>query len=493
MAAVMNSRAMLSRFRSAIGSSRQVRQIASLAINEPNEPCVKTAVPGPKTKELLSDLSKIQNTKAVQFFVDYDKSQGNYVVDADGNVLLDLFTQISSLPLGYNHPRLLDAMRNTNFTSTIVNRPALGAFPPTDWPDKLRDILLTVAPPGFNRVQTMMCGTCSNEHSFKSLFFRYMRKQRGGKPPTQEEMDSAMANKPPGCPPLSILSFTGGFHGRSIGCLSVTHTKWLHKLDSPHLEWPYAEFPASKFPLEKHEAENKAAEEKSLKEVRELIHRNKDIQPVVGIIVEPIQAEGGDRYASPEFFRQLQQICKEFDIGFIVDEVQTGCGATGKMWAHEHWNLPEPPSIVSFSKKMITGGFYFQEEFMPEEGNRIYNTWMGDPQKLILVENVLKEIKEKNLLQLVQTTGAKLLALLNTLTAKYPDQVNNARGQGTFCAIDCKDGAYRDSLITKLRNKGFHLGGCGDYSIRFRPSLLFQEKHVDLFAKAIDEVLSENK
>ena len=72
--------------------------------NEPKGPIIKTAVPGPKSQEMYSDLNKLVNAGAVTFFADYEKSTGNYIADADGNMLLDVYMQIASLPLGYNHP-----------------------------------------------------------------------------------------------------------------------------------------------------------------------------------------------------------------------------------------------------------------------------------------------------------------------------------------------------------------------------------------------------
>jgi 4-aminobutyrate aminotransferase/(S)-3-amino-2-methylpropionate transaminase len=84
-------------------------------------------------------------------------------------------------------------------------------------------------------------------------------------------------------------------------------------------------------------------------------------------IVEPIQAEGGDHYGSANFFRELRDICLDNDIAFIVDEVQTGGGATGRWWAHEAWGLSVPPDLVTFSKKMITGGYFYREEFVVPE------------------------------------------------------------------------------------------------------------------------------
>jgi 4-aminobutyrate aminotransferase/(S)-3-amino-2-methylpropionate transaminase len=71
--------------------------------------------------------------------------------------------------------------------------------------------------------------------------------------------------------------------------------------------------------------------------------------------------------------------------------LQTGLATTGKMWAHEHWNLQEPPDVVTFSKKMQTGGFYYKKEYRPKESYRIFNTWMGDPHKIICLQAVLGE------------------------------------------------------------------------------------------------------
>lgn len=86
-------------------------------------------------------------------------------------------------------------------------------------------------------------------------------------------------------------------------------------------------------------------------------------KPIAAVIVEPIQAEGGDNHASPAFFNQIRNIAKEHGVAFIVDEVQTGVCATGTFWAHEQWNLDTPPDIVTFAKKMQACGFYHTEEY----------------------------------------------------------------------------------------------------------------------------------
>ena len=106
----------------------------------------------------------MQEMSTVAFFADYDKSHGNYICDVDGNTLLDCFMQIASIPLGYNHPAILEALRDENNIKAMANRPALGWFPTEDWVVKIRQTLMSVAPPGTSQVFPMMCGTCSNEN-----------------------------------------------------------------------------------------------------------------------------------------------------------------------------------------------------------------------------------------------------------------------------------------------------------------------------------------
>ncbi|KAL4240525.1 hypothetical protein ACF0H5_001317 [Mactra antiquata] len=468
--------------------------VDSGGVSEPSRPNVVTEIPGPKSKELLKELNQIQNSAAVEFFCDYDKSQGNYLVDVDGNVLLDLYTQISSLPLGYNHPSMIQALSKPENMSAFINRPALGVFPPADWVTRLQNSLLSVAPPGLNNVQTMACGACSVEHGLKAIFIKYMRDKRGGSPPTPEDLNSCVINQEPGSPPLTILSFDNSFHGRTMGALACTHSKWLHKLDFPVPDWPYVRFPNLKYPLEDFVNENKAEENKVLEEVEDKIEEyNKRGTPVAGIITEPIQSEGGDNFASPEFFQGLRDLTNKRGMGYLMDEVQTGCGATGKFWCHEHFNMTDSPDIVTFSKKMLTGGFYNKESFKPIEGYRIFNTWVGDPSKIALLEEVIQVIQKENLLDNVKVTGDYLLTGLKNMQTKYPGLLSKARGLGTFCAIDFKDVESRTKVMKTMRDKGIHTGACGVSTLRFRPTLLINNQHVDIFMDVFDSTLSSVK
>ncbi|KAH9519756.1 hypothetical protein Btru_070833 [Bulinus truncatus] len=470
------------------------RQKQTVSSSEYVKPCVVTQVPGPKSQELTNRLGKYQNVDAIHFFVDYEKSQGNYVVDVDGNVLLDMFMQIASLPLGYNPPKLIDAMMNPKNLTSFINRPALGSYPAEDFVSKLETTLLSVAPPGLKHTQTSGCGTCANENGQKAIYMAYQRRLRGDRPPNEHERSTSLLNKPPGSPKLSFLSFKNGFHGRCMGALAMSHAKWFHKMDFPVPEWPIATFPNLKYPLSEFQKENELEEQRCLDEVRDLIVKyDRRHEPVAGICVEPIQSEGGDHHASPGFFQGLQKICKETGVYLMIDEVQTGCGATGKFWAHEHFNLLEHPDVVTFSKKMLSGGFYFTEELMPREAYRIYNTWIGDPSKLVLLEKVVEEIKENRLIDNAAKVGQALLNGLLELQSLYPGLLKNARGLGLMCAVDVPTTEKRDEIIHKLRNKGVNIGGCGASTIRLRPCLVFDMPHADLFLNAFGSVLSEVK
>jgi len=485
----------LSRFQStaaaadpAVTAAAAAAAAVPLVPGEPEGPSMKTAHPGPMSHQLAANLNQIQNTAALQFFCDYRRSLGNYLVDVDGNTMLDVFQQISSMPIGYNHPEILSIFNDPETIACFANRPALGPLPPHNWVDLLKNTLLKVAPPGMTEVQTMLCGSTANENAFKACFIGYQTKRRGT-PPTKEDLDSVMMNQAPGAPKLAILSFAGGFHGRTLGALSASRSKALHKADVPHFDWPMAPFPKYKYPLEENVDYNRQQDINSLSRTEELMHEwaNEKNMPVAIIILEPVQAEGGDNHCSNEFARGLQQIAKKHGAYFFVDEVQTGGGPTGKMWAHEHWGLPEAPDVVSFSKKMLIGGYYYNSEIRPVEAYRIMNTWLGEPSKLLMLEKVIKVVEENKLLEVVKSSGGVLAEGMQRVIDAFPEKVNNLRGKGTFLAYDCPNTATRDALVHWMRNNGVQTGGCGDLSIRMRPALIFQPHHAELFLEKFEE------
>ncbi|GMI02439.1 hypothetical protein TrLO_g26 [Triparma laevis f. longispina] len=461
-----------------------------------------TESPGPKSLAHFEELNNVQECSSVHFFCDYNSSYGNYVVDADGNRLLDVFSQIASLPLGYNHPSLTAALSSAEARVILANRPALGVLPNKDWPTKLEFVLREMAPrysvPPKEEwdITTMACGSTANENAFKAAFIKYMDEHREGAPPTQEDLNSSMLNSAPGCPHLSILSFSGAFHGRTFGCLSTTRSKPIHKLDVPHFDWPMAQFPNLKYPLERYAKENEEEEATCLLEVEKLLKDSSGgilSTKIAGMIIEPIQAEGGDNHASADYFRKLRALAKKYNVSFIVDEVQTGLGATGKMWAHEHWDLPEEdaPDVVTFAKKAQIAGFFSRKHMRPREGYRIFNTWMGDPAKMLMLETILREYKKSNLVENAKITGDYIQEGLNVLKKKHQGIIGRVRGAGTFIAVTVYNTSTRDKIVYDLRQRGVEIGACGAFSIRLRPAMVFTPEHAAEFLRIFDDCLAE--
>ncbi len=443
---------------------------------EPRQAEVHTRIPGPRSEALRARHQLFQEARTVHLYQDAKRSLGNYLIDVDGNVLLDIYAHIAALPLGYNHPALLAAWKGGRFDWCAGYRPALGIAPSEEWVELVEGPLRRLAPAGLDHLVTVTTGSEAVENALKAAFIRFAAKRRGGAGWTEEDRLLSMVNRQPGINQLKIISFEGGFHGRSMGALSTTHSKAIHKLDIPAFEWPVAPFPALKFPLAAHHDENQAEEARCRRAVEAIFEAHPG--EIAGLIVEPIQGEGGDRHASPGFFAFLRAITATHGAAFIVDEVQTGGGATGQLWAHTAWGLDSPPDIVTFSKKMQIGGFYLQRGWLPVETYRIFNTFLGDPLRAAQLGVIAEVIEQQDLLALVRQSGALLLAGLHELCERHPATLSGARAAGTFAAIDVTDAATRDRLVDEMRQRGVEAGGSGDRSIRFRPALIFAPRHV---------------
>jgi 4-aminobutyrate aminotransferase/(S)-3-amino-2-methylpropionate transaminase len=443
---------------------------------EPTSASMKTAIPGPRTEELRARHGRHQDARTVHVYQDAQKSLGNNLVDVDENVMLDVYGHIAALLVGYNHPDLLAAWRNGRFDWTAGFRPALGIAPPREWVELVDRTMMKIAPRGLTKLVTVTTGSEAVENAIKAAFVRHARVKRGGAAPSADDLAACMNNAQASANALQVVSFEGGFHGRSLGALSLTRSKAIHKLDFPAFPWPMVHFPEVRYPLAAHDAENRASETRSLDEVDATLKAGGG--NIAAVIVEPIQGEGGDRHASVGFFRELRRITRAHDVALIVDEVQTGGGATGTFWAHEAWGLDDPPDIVTFSKKMQLGGYYSTEEYAAPEPFRIFNTFLGDPIRGAQLEVIVEIMERDGLIAGARETGALLVKELTSLSERQPELLSGARGAGTFAAIDARDGATQVRLLDALRQRGMEVGGSGTRSIRFRPALVFGPRHV---------------
>ncbi|GAA5967256.1 hypothetical protein JCM11641_000491 [Rhodosporidiobolus odoratus] len=476
--------------------------------NEPQQPKLATdTIPGPASREFSSSIADFQDSRTHVVVADYAKSReplliietsiqilgaGNYLVDVDGNEMLDVFAQIASIAIGYTNPGLLALAKTDEFGIAAMNRPALGSFPSKDWSETIHKGLLSVAPKGTPHLFTQMCGSCANEGALKAAFMAYRARERGEAGFSEEELKSCMKNESPGSPDLVAMSFKSAFHGRLFGSLSLTRSKAIHKIDIPAFDWPAVAWPHIQYPLEEYAAENAEAESRTIALVEETIHEQaKQGKKVAALIVEPVQSEGGDNHASEGFFKALRTVTRENGVFLIVDEVQTGVGATGSFWAHEKWNLTHPPDFVTFSKKMQAAGFYHAPHLRASLPYRNYNTWMGDPIRALQARELISFIKAHGLVQHTAVIGSELYDSLTSLSSRFPRLMQNLRGKnyGTFIAWDAATPELRDRFVNEMRKVGVVMGGCGERAVRLRPMLVFGDRQMEVLLEKMEGVL----
>jgi L-lysine 6-transaminase len=259
--------------------------------------------------------------------------------------------------------------------------------------------------------------------------------------------------------------------------------------------WPRVISPKITFPLtEGHLEEVERLEKLAISQIKSHFHENPD--EICAIIIEPIQAEGGDNHFRGEFLQALRQLADENDAMLIFDEVQTGVGLTGRFWGHEHFDVR--PDLLAFGKKMQVCGMLAGRRLDEEPDNvfhvasRINSTWGGSLADMVRCERYLQIIEEDRLVDNAARVGAYLLERLQALQVERPDVLSNARGRGLMCAIDFPDGAVRDAVRDKAYDLGAVILACGRRSLRFRPPLDITRDEVDeamdIVARAITAV-----
>jgi 4-aminobutyrate aminotransferase/(S)-3-amino-2-methylpropionate transaminase len=456
-------------------------------------PLVQTELPGPKAKELMKQGSFDMQSIYRAAIVDDAISEGCYLVDVDGNILLDLFANFALGALGYNHPAMIETARSEEFLHAAINPTSTPFVTTPSWLAFMHAIQTRYAPKGMTRMFCVDGGGEGVEAALKAAYIVYGERQRAAhdKPrdPLQlpeNERNFFMENI--GSDAV-VISFAGAFHGRGLGPLSATRSKVIHKADLPAFPWPMVPFPANRFPLAKFEKENAQAEAESILALEKTVEHYKG--RIAAILVEPIQSEGGDRHASPAFFQQVQKIAKQAGAAFILDEVQTGVGMSGTLWAHEQLNLPEPPDMVTFGKKMQMGGFFSNDAYNITQFGRMYQTRNGDRARALLAKTTLQTIENENLLANVREVGAFFLQGLEAIAAKFPKLVTEPRGRGFLLAFDLPTPALRDDFLKRAMKRGVFASYTGTRSVRIRPHLITRQPEVEIALKAFDEALSE--
>jgi L-lysine 6-transaminase len=290
-----------------------------------------------------------------------------------------------------------------------------------------------------------------------------------------------------------VIHFKDAFHGRTGYTLSLTNTFNENKIKYfPKFNWPRIINPKITFPMNNENIEKvKDLENQAISDIEKSIVDNPN--DIACLIIEPIQGEGGDNHFRKEFFLKLRNICNENDIMFMIDEIQSGVGLTGKMWAHEHYDFK--PDILAFGKKtqvcgvMVTDRVDEIKDNVFSVSSRLNSTWGGNLVDMVRCQKYLEIIDEEKLVKNAQIQGEILLEGLVKISEKYPKIVSNVRGKGLMCAFDLPTPEKRDKLQKMLFSNKLAIITCGSNTIRFRPPLIISSEEIDEALVILDDTL----
>lgn len=412
---------------------------------------------------------------------DLEKSRGAYLYDAKRDkYFLDFFSCFATCPLGYNHPRLNRPETIEALGRAAVNKPSNSDIYTRQMAEFV-DIFSEVAKPDFMRYLFFIDGgALAVENALKTAFDWKVRKNL-----------AAGSGEEKG---FKVIHFREAFHGRTGYTLSLTNTADPRKIQYfPKFDWPRILNPKCVFPLQgENLARVEEAEQLALAQIREVL--DKEAENVACLILEPIQAEGGDNHFRLEFHQQLRKICDHYDTLFIYDEVQTGFGGSGRMWAYEHYVKPD---IISFGKKTQICGIMVSQRVDEVADNvfhvssRLNSTWGGNLVDMVRSRTYLEIYRDENILEQCRKSGELLLAELRKLEGEFSPKVTNSRGLGLLCAFDLPSPELRKEFLKQAFENRLIMLPCGVRSVRFRTALNIPQEDLLKGLEIIRKVLTE--
>ncbi len=411
--------------------------------------------------EVRGVLGHLMLAEGLDPIFDHERSHGSWFVDArTGREYLDFMTFFASSPVGYNHPKLQDPAYLESLHRVARAKPSLSDIYTIELARFVETFRRLAVPPHFRHAFFIEGGALGVENALKTAMDWKVRKNRA------RGVTDGRGTE--------VVHFREAFHGRSGYTLSLTNTDPVKTELFPKFPWPRIENPSLRFPVTAAvEAETAAAEGRALEALRRLFAEKG--ASICAVIIEPIQGEGGDNHFRGEFLRALQELSRSHEAFFIVDEVQTGVGLTGRMWAHEHFGLQ--PDALAFGKKLQVCGCLVgpRVDEVPDNvfrlPSRISSTWGGNLTDMVRATRLLEVIHEDDLVTNAGVVGAHLLGGLEALQAELGGVMTNARGRGLMIAFDLPDVALRDRAQAALVENGLLVLKCGTRTIRFRPPL----------------------
>jgi 4-aminobutyrate aminotransferase len=402
------------------------------------------------------------------------EAEGPFVTDVDGNVLMDFTCHIGAAPLGYQNPKILEKVREFDLVEPLK---IAGQDLYFAGGEGLSDREF----PGSARLMHELVER-SDHYGHDTVFLS----NSGG-----EAVENALKVAYDACErPKYGITFSGAFHGRTLGTLSLTRSKDVYTRKFPEIagirEVPFCSdrgcssgtcdcgfFRGGRSRLE----ELFGPESRSL-----------DPAETAYMILEPIQGVGGYNFPSEAFMAEIARVSETYDVPLIVDEIQTGVGRSGRMWASDHYDIE--PDLITSAKALRVGATVGRGELFPDEPNRLGSTWGGgDVVSSMYGVFTLEAIDEYDLMENATRRGRGMRELLADAD---PEGVVDVRGLGLLLAVEFDTAERRDAVVEAALERGLMTLGCGKRTVRLLPPLDVTEREVELggslFLDAVEAV-----
>jgi 4-aminobutyrate aminotransferase len=444
----------------------------------PKRPEIKTALPGPKAKEIIeADAQYVTPSyprPAWQLVA--ERAQGMWVEDVDGNIFLDCNAGVAVCSTGHCHPEIVAAI--TEQAGQLIHMCGTDYFY-RQMPEFARKMDEITPIPGPTRTHFANSGTEAVETALKLAMHATGREK--------------------------FIAFFNSFHGRTLGSLSLTSSKVAQRkgfkrqaLDVVHVPYPNV----FRHPFTGLQSDAATVSRASLDWIENrLFKTTTPPEEVAAIVVECVQGEGGYVPAPKEFLQGLRRICDEHGILLIVDEVQSGMGRTGKMFASDHYDLK--PDIMCLAKGIASGlpcgATVARADLMDWKPGAHASTFGGNP---VALASALKtiELLERELIANSASVGAYLQEGLRKLMDKH-DCIGDVRGLGLMVGVEFVEDRASMKMAPDLRDRvelacyerGLILLGCGTNTIRWSPPLIITRENVDVALEIFDEAIAQSR
>jgi 4-aminobutyrate aminotransferase len=416
-------------------------------------PHLLTEIPGPKARARVEFDERVTSPSLPRAYpIVPVRGSGVAVEDVDGNVFLDFAAGIAVTSTGHSHPKVVAAIQEQ--AAKLIHFSASDFYLPI-YSDLCAELARLAPMHSRTRVYLGNSGTEAVEAGIK------LARRATGRP--------------------YLVAFLGAFHGRTYGAVSLTASKAkYHAGFDPLLPGVY------------HAPYGRVEDLRWFDDV--LFDKLIPADEVAGIIVEPIQGEGGYIVPEPGFLEGLRRLCDRHGILLIADEIQSGAGRTGKMWAVEQWGI-EPDILLTakgIASGMPLGGMIAKAELMEAWGPGAHGSTYGGNPVACAAALATIELLEGGLMQNAAARGNQALLALADLPRRHPGFVRETRGMGLMLGIEFDTAEHAEAVQWACFQKGLLVLECGKSSVRMSPALVVSEAEMEtglrIFAEAVAQV-----